>query len=590
MRIFYLYSSLNVKNISFRQNQLTRLFILRYDSEKKLIESIYNVAVDPQNFQKFLDCWESEFTATANKDLVEKSKQMSDAVEDHFFRAYAILDQVEFNGTETPSLKAHVDASNLPTFVVSAAGQVSILNRALQSLLDIDLGQDLSKISLQNDDLAKAQHLLTQLDQLEPHKVLAIVQTAHDEDVEPVIFAISKLYDEKLQQDCLRFCAVHTGWNVEIGKIIQETFGLTHMELDIAEKLVSGKKLSEIADEKNRSILTIRTQSKSLYRKTKLKTQSDLIKFFTLLQNFDHQESSADLTAASSHLMAMSKNNILIREDGRKFYYETYGHPDGEPCLFMHGLMTGTELTRSAIKYLYNHKIKLFAPHRAGFGMSDNHGGDYKIECFTQDILALLDAEKVDEFKILAHSAGSFYAYHLGAELLLRVRKIRVVGGAVPFTSRQQINAFNPRQRVVAYTAKYTPQLLPFLLRGSELQVKKYGAEGLIDALYEDSEFDYELIKDPEIRDIIVSGFEASFQQGVDSVVNDGRYLFSDAWNAMVANYGLPIEIYHGTDNQAVPIAQVEEFVARHNNLSLNVIEGGQLIYYKLFSQVMHGF
>ena len=563
---------------------------LNYDSEKKLIESIYNVAVDPQNFQKFLDCWESEFATTANKDIVEKSKQISDAVEDHFFRAFAILDQVDFADTETPSLKQLIDASNLPTFVVTSDGCISIVNNALSKFMPIDMGQDLSDIPFQADDLGKAQLLLSQLERLETNKVLAILQTESDSDVEPLIFAISKLFDDDLQQNCLRFCAVHTVWNVEIGNIIKETFGLTNMELDIAEKLVSGKKLAEIAEEKNRSILTVRTQSKSLYRKTKLKTQSDLIKFFTLLQNFDHQQVEDDLISGAPSLMAMSKNNFILREDGRKFYYEIYGHPKGEPCVFMHGLMTGTELTRANIKYLYNRKIKLLAPHRAGFGMSENHANGYKIVDFTQDILAMLSHEKVDDFKILAHSAGSFYAYHLGAELTARVRKIRIIGGAVPFTTRQQINVFNPRQRVVAYTAKYTPQLLPFLLRGSELQVKKYGAESLIDALYEDSEFDYELIKDIEIRDIIVSGFEASFQQGVASAVNDGRYLFSDAWNDMVAGCGLPIEIYHSTDNQAVPLAQVEEFVALHNNLSLNVIDGGQLIYYKFFTQVMQGF
>lgn len=560
-------------------------------SDEKLIESIYNVAVDPENFQAFLDRWESEFShiPNAKKHTLEKANVISGNVEDHFFRAYAILKLIEPQETEITSLQEQLEADPLPSFLLSKAQKITMLNDTAKKLLDLSAGQDLSQILFLANDFKKVSELLVSLEDMEQDKVLAIMQAKKIGDDVPIIFAITKLFDDELGQEYLKFCAVYSIWNEDVGGIVKRTFGLTNTELEIAEKLVLGKKLAEIAEEKNRSILTVRTQSKSLYRKTKLKTQVDLIKFFALLQSFEHQESGGILEAQSNCQQFTANSKTLIRENGRKLYYEIYGHPDGEPVLFMHGILNGTKLPQNIIDYLHKNKLKFFAPHRPAFGRSDPLTTDDKIGAFTQDILALLDQENIQTCKIVGHSVGSYYAYHLGSQLGGRISKIRIIGGAVPFTSNAHINVLNKRQRVTAYTAKYTPQLLPFLMRGSAMQVKKYGAESLIDALYEDSEFDYELIKTPEIREIIISGFEASFKHGVGSVVADGRYIFGDKWNDMIENCTMPIEIFHGADNQAVPLAQVQEFASLHDKISLTIIKGGQLIFYKYFKKALDG-
>lgn len=563
---------------------------MKYDSEKKLIESIYNVAIDPNNFQNFLDQWETKFVALSGPDehvdnvnIVRESQKISEAVESHFFRVYAILDMVELNDGDAPSLTQQVEASPLPTFIIQKNGEILAINAPANKLLLVKQGQHIDDIPLRDDDLEKAKNMLENFASLEPYKVLTILQTQHSDDAEPIIFAVSKLVSASNGNEYLRFCAVHTIWNDEIGKIIQDTFGLTNMELHIAKRLVAGKKLSEIAENNNRSIYTVRTQSKSLFKKTKFKSQADLVKFFTMLQNIDPLESENALDG--SDLVVNGK--FLQRENGRNFYYETYGHPKGEPVLFMHGIMTGTDFTQDMSNDLFAQKIKLIAPHRPGFGKSDGLTTEDCIGFFTDDVLAMLDTEQVETCKILAHSCGSFYAYHLGSILPERITKIRVISGAVPFTSAEHMSALNPRQRVVGYTAKYTPKLLPFLLRSSEMQIKKYGAESLIDALYADSEFDYELIKQPEIRRIIVNGFEGSFAQGVSSVVTDGLYIFSDRWNDMLRACQMPMEVIHGADNQAVPMQQVKDFFNQHKNLSVEIVDGGQLILYKYFKQMI---
>lgn len=308
---------------------------------------------------------------------------------------------------------------------------------------------------------------------------------------------------------------------------------------------------------------------------------------FIILQNLNQRDSDNSVSSVPSHSDVTRSQHVLTREQGRKLYYEVYGHRSGEPVLFLHGLITGTDLTEDNIEYLHQNKIKLIAPHRAGFGHSDPLiNGDYLTE-FGADITAVLAAENVKKCKILGHSMGSYYAYYLGTHLANKFSKITIVSGAVPFTSMAQISKLHKRQRILTYTGKFTPQLLPFVLRGSAMQVKKYGAEDLIEALYKDSPFDYHLLTDPKYRDVLIKGFEASFRQGVGSILADGVCLHGDGWDDLVSSCKLPIRLFHGQHNQAVPVQQVQDFIDQHNKLSLTIIDSGQLIFYEFIDTVM---
>lgn len=568
--------------------------------ENKLVDSIYDVTVDPQNYENFIDRWTEQFmsfssdAAEGNDDkITENSKKISDAIETHILTAYDILGMVDHDETGDSELKQLYELSPLPTLFISYDKKITISNIAAKNIFEINDQTKITDLDFFSDNMQVIEDLLVDLATLEADKILTIIQLKQNEDTKLPIFAISKKIEQKTAKCFLKLSAVNTVWNQEVGRTIQNRFELTNAEIDIAQKLVVGKKLTEIADEKNRSILTVRTQSKSLLKKTKLKDQSELIQLFTILQNFEtlDKDLHQSIDGTNSKKSTNTKNkHFLIRENGRKLYYEIYGHPAGKPTLFMHSLVTGTDFTAENINYLHHHKIKLIAPHRASFGFSDPYLMDDLLFQFVEDIKAILDAEKVKECKLIGHAMGSFYAYYLGAHLGDRIKAIRIVSGAVPFTKIAHINELHKRQRILTYTGKYTPNLLPFLIKGSAMQLKKYGADDLLDAIYGDSGFDYKLIGDPKYRQILLNGFETSFRQGAGSIINDAKCLYSNCWDKLVASCKAPIILCHGGQNKAVPIQQVYDFVDVHHNLTLNIIDGGQLILYKYIEQVLADF
>lgn len=574
--------------------------VMEHVSENKLIESIYDITTNPNNFDEFLQLWEREFlqpnkavNAADNHELIQNSQKVGNSVESHFFRAFSILEMVNNEINYTPTLKQIVEADPQPTFILTANKKIAHINEAACGFLNCSKDLYFDDIPFSVDDQASVEKYVQEIDYIATEKVIAFMQLSSEVKLKPVLFALSKFNDADSGEVYLRFSAVHSVWDDEIGKIIRTTFDLSEAEMDIAKKLVAGSRLSDIAVEKKRSINTVRTQSKSLFRKTNLKTQSELIRLFAMLQNYDYQEKDFALEHINPTLAigALRKqNHNLVRPDGRNFYYEIYGDPHGEPVLFIHGGISGTKLPQNVINYLKKNKIKFISPHRAGFGYSDINPNKDKILHFGEDIEALLDHENIDTCKLIGHHVGSYYAYYLGSKFGHRFSRIRIVGGAVPVTSLQQINEMTPRQRIITYTAKYTPKLLPFLLRASIAQIKKHGVESNVKAIYEDCEPDFALFNSAEAREAMVSGLRASHAHGVGSVVTDAFYIFNGNWSELVENCTMPIDYFHGSEDSTVPIHRVEEFLSRHGNMALNIIDGAQFILYKSPQKILEKF
>lgn len=560
------------------------------DNDKKLVESIYNVTTNPQRYDEFLILWQNEFLHIPDNQIADisdeinvKSEKVGDLIAQHFFRAFTILELMDTKSKKYTT-KQIIEADPLPSFILSQEKIILMCNEPAHNLLDIAAGVPLSSLDILLDDLGTIDNYIDSIENMEPDKLLSIIRIESKIEGEPLLFALSKINDPFTNANYIRLSGIHANWNDDVGVIIQNAFGLSDMELDIAKKLVTGMKLVDIALAKERSIYTIRAQNKSLFQKTNLNSQTDLIRLFSLLQNLDYKDKQYILPNAdplNKDIANIQRQNYLIRANGRKFYYEVYGAADGEPVLFMHGGISGTRLPEFVEDILIEKNIKLYSPHRAGFGYSEATSKADKTAELADDVLALFEQEGIQQCGLIGHLVGSFYAYYIANKLKGRITNICVVGGAVPFTSIHQINALKPRQRIITYTARYAPQLLPFLLKGAVAQIQQYGAGKFMQALFQDNASDLSYCNMKDTKEVIASGLEFSFGQGVGSVVSDAHYIFNTDWDELVEGCDMPIELFHGTADPAVPIGQVEEFLQNHSKIKLNIVDGGQMILFK---------
>ena len=67
-------------------------------------------------------------------------------------------------------------------------------------------------------------------------------------------------------------------WPEDFGQTVQEAFGLTAAEVEIVRGITLGLPLKDIAEQRGRSIETVRTQARSILAKTETHSQSELVR------------------------------------------------------------------------------------------------------------------------------------------------------------------------------------------------------------------------------------------------------------------------------------------------------------------------
>lgn len=322
---------------------------------------MYNVTIDPNKYDDLIATWLDGFFDIPDDLNIEDARNvtyqpphLNASIESHFFRATSILELLGAQHQRQPTLKEWTLADPLPTFIVDINGSVLLSNAPANKLLAISKGLKLDEFIHTPDLLERVENILAELDYADENTALGLAQIQDAARENYINFVMTKIHDKNTAKNYLHISALQTIWNDDVNDTLQDLFHLTDSELDIAKRSVSGAKLSNIANEKHRSINTIRTQCKSLLKKISLKTQSELIKLFATLQSIDYHDSDyvvQQVDIPKTSLIMVKQDNYIIRDEQRKLYYEIYGRPEGRPNFWPFGrrllrLFIGRQNTR----------------------------------------------------------------------------------------------------------------------------------------------------------------------------------------------------------------------------------------------------
>jgi DNA-binding CsgD family transcriptional regulator len=106
---------------------------------------------------------------------------------------------------------------------------------------------------------------------------------------DPLFFAVEPLpWDDDGPYACLVLIRSPSATGTLEPKRLAALFGLSQRESELVAALADGRGLDEFALETERSIHTVRTQLKSIYRKTSTQRQSDLVRLVLTSTAFLH--------------------------------------------------------------------------------------------------------------------------------------------------------------------------------------------------------------------------------------------------------------------------------------------------------------
>ncbi len=102
------------------------------------------------------------------------------------------------------------------------------------------------------------------------------------------------------------------------------------------------------------------------------------------------------------------ENNILILPDGRRLGYAEYGDPEGWPLMFFHGTPGSRVMARFAAPKAREMGVRLIAPERPGFGLSDFKPQRQLLD-WAEDVRELAEVLNLERFAVAGVSGGGPY-------------------------------------------------------------------------------------------------------------------------------------------------------------------------------------
>jgi non-heme chloroperoxidase len=119
---------------------------------------------------------------------------------------------------------------------------------------------------------------------------------------------------------------------------------------------------------------------------------------------------------------------------GLSLSFAEHGPDNGKPVLFLHG-WPDSWFTYSRVLPLLPQNLRLLAVDLRGYGESDKPESGYRISDLAGDVIAFLDALRIDRATLVGHSFGTFIARHIAISHPGQVERLVLIGTGFPAAS-----------------------------------------------------------------------------------------------------------------------------------------------------------
>jgi len=369
-------------------------------------------------------------------------------------------------------------------------------------------------------------------------------------------------------------------------------FGLTPAEARVTQKFALGCTVEESAEMLGLSRHTVKTHLSRVFSKTGVKRQAELMQTIyasPLWLKSDSKQTSEMPLAVSGVQMSRreSEEQRIQLSDGRWLYFSDSGDPQGQPVILMHGIAGSRYLRHPDDDILLQEGVRLIIPERPGSGDSEVQEGRRVID-WVPDIAALADQLDLKSFAVLGYSAGTPYALAVAAAMPERIDATHIVAPVPPLDSLDDFRAYDPVFRMTLFIAKYTPGLLPAIMRVMVKDIRKNVYHHLERILADAPERDREILANPRLRANIATGMRASVRNGESEIALEVA-LTASAWGIKLDDIAMPVHIWHGEKDPLVSPCGAKKLAKLLPEANITSIpSAGHYLLYSHWQELLH--
>ena len=242
------------------------------------------------------------------------------------------------------------------------------------------------------------------------------------------------------------------------------------------------------------------------------------------------------------------RNEPLELEDGRRLRWREYGHPEGRPVLYCHGL-PGSRLEHHPDSGMAARRgIRFIVPDRPGYGRTDPRSGRVLGE-EAEDVTALADHLGLATFDVMGFSGGGPHALALAARLPDRVRRLQLISSLAPFDQVGTAGLAEGNRQLWDLARTDFPAFARVLEEAIEASGGAYGL--LVGGALEP---DREVFADQALASAYSRDLEEALRQGLAGMLEDAAAITAP-WPFSVESIEVPAGIWHGEQDANASIA-----------------------------------
>ena len=280
------------------------------NTNKELIQSAYSTALNPDQLSVFEDHW-AHFLA--RQSAAADDEATNQEIQEHLIMALRVVERLAVEADKQQSAQDIADRHVGACAIIDESGLIFAVNDDA-----VNVFGDAESIANANFHASDVEELLSWLkefswgesDQYQFHYL------QRQGEREPKIYFISPInISENTDKGHFVMACVELGASKTASEIIKDTFGLTDTETKVALLISNGYSPKSIAEKRDTSLHTVRTQIKQVLAKTGTHSMHDLTRLLIGL-SFKYKEVSthtAHHLGNASHLKYTRKRGVILK-------------------------------------------------------------------------------------------------------------------------------------------------------------------------------------------------------------------------------------------------------------------------------------
>lgn len=555
--------------------------------DQAVIDLLYELVAAPSDYNRFV-----EFMVQRVEQLDPVSDPIRAPLANHMQRAGELIDVVSpWRLGETPFLDAYLNQTVQSAFAIDARGVIRGRNGAANLAYRFRQTPLLDDIPIVESDLflQSVKQTIAGTRRNDPNNVLRF---AHREDGRSILMTLEPLTDPSTGDLVAIVKTSDVGWPHHLGPIVQDLFGLTTTEIDVVKAMFEGSRPKDIAERRQISMPTVRSQLRSIFLKTGAESQIDCMRLIFGLSLMHGSEEGTRIAAQIQHSIETpfyprdDQRKVLKLPDGRDLDYAVFGDPDGRAVLFYHCEITGDTWFHDAAELARKRGLKLIAPSRPGYRRSTAQkelSNDPR--SVAEDARHLLDTLGIERATILGVCCGFAPAIATSCLLGERIQGVTVTRPYFPAETEAEIEGFSGYTKLAQLTRLRFPPALRFMIKAGFAYTQTVGTIAFGKSLVQASPQDVDWFSRAEITPFTQQAIK-THAQGYFGTYSDLNHY--GPWHDMFETMPTQLRIVLGEHDRNVQWIESRKWAEALPHVSLNVLKAaGYMVHHQRAATIL---